>query len=108
MAGIVRPGRLMLRNKGVVTKTIATGLALTAFTIAVVAGLMAGNPASHVLKVAIFSMIVCHIVGVFVGMISEHAVSEYIAQIRRATPIPNVAKETAKPLGNFGDEVIEV
>lgn len=90
------------------TKTIATSLALTAFAIAAIAGLMAGNPAAHVLKVAIISMIVCHIVGVFVGMISEHAVSEYIAQARRANPIPDVVKETAEPLGDFVDEVIEV
>lgn len=97
-----------MQSKGKATKTIATSLALTAFAIAVVAGLMASNPAAHVLKVAIFSMIVCHVVGVFVGMISEHAVSEYIVQAKRTNPVPNVVKETAKPLGDFGNEVIEV
>lgn len=107
-SGTYAPLETELQNKGMATKTIATSLALTAFAIAVVAGLMAGNPASHVLKVAIFSMIVCHVLGVFVGMISEHAVSEYIVQARRANPMPDVVKETAKPLGDFAEEVIEV
>jgi putative Mn2+ efflux pump MntP len=97
-----------LQNKGMATKTIAVSLALTAFAVAVVAGLMAGNPAAHVLKVALFSMIVCHVVGVFVGMISEHAVSDYIAQVQRANPIPDVAKELERSLGDVGDDVIEV
>ena len=97
-----------LRNKGMATKTIATSLALTAFAIAVVAGLMAGNPAGHVLRVAIFSMIVCQVVGFFVGMISEHAVSEYIVKVRQANPVPDVVKETAAPLGDFVEEAIEV
>lgn len=106
--GTRAPWETELQNKGMATKTIATSLALIAFAIAVVAGLMAGNPPAHVLRVAIFSMIVCHVVGILVGMISEHAVSEYLVQARRDNPMPDVVKETAKPLGDFSEEVIEV
>lgn len=97
-----------MQNKGMATKTIATSLALTAFTIAVVAGLFAGNPAPHVLKVAIMSMIACQVVGVFVGMVAEHAISEHITQLKQSHPIPDVMKETATPSPEFVDELIEV
>ena len=78
---------------GIATKTLASVLALSAFLTAMVAGYFAGNPAPHVLKIAIVSMIVCYFVGVLVGMVSEHAVTEYIGAYRRANPVPDIAAE---------------
>ena len=78
---------------GIATKTLASVLALSAFLTAIVAGGFAGNPAPHVLKIAIISMIVCYIVGVLVGMVSEHAVTEYLTEYRRASPVPDIASE---------------
>ena len=78
---------------GIATKTLASVLALSAFVTAIVAGGFAGNPAPHVLKIAIISMIVCYFVGVLVGMVSEHAVMEYIGAYRRANRVPDIAAE---------------
>ena len=47
-------------------------------------------------------------VGVFVGMVCEHAVSEYVAQVQRTNPIPDVVKEVERAFGSVGDDVIEV
>jgi len=102
------PWETELQNKGMATKTIAVSLALTAFAVAVVAGLMAGNSASQVLKVALFSMIVCHVVGVFVGMICEHAVTDHLAQMQDSNPVPDVALEVERAFAGAGDDVIEV
>lgn len=78
---------------GIATKTLASVLALSAFLTAIVAGGFAGNPAPNVLKIAIISMIVCYIVGVLVGMVSEHAVTEYLKEYRRTNPVPDIAAE---------------
>ena len=71
------------------TRVIAASLGLSAFAIAVVAGLAADNPAETILARAVASMIVCHVVGWCVGLAAERAVSEAVAayEKERMTPV---------------------
>jgi putative Mn2+ efflux pump MntP len=71
------------------TKLIAAMLGLSAFAIAIVAGLAAGNDASRVLSQAIVCMVVCQMVGWGVGLAGERVVSEYLESYRAARPLPD-------------------
>ena len=81
-----------MQSLGIATKVIGASLALSAFAVAIVAGLAAGNPARTILVNAVFSMIACQIVGFFAGSLAERAVAEHIEQYKAAHPIsPNTA-----------------
>jgi len=73
------------------SKVIATAFSLTGFTVAVVAGLSAGNPASGVLLRAILCMLFCHVVGTVVGSIAAKAVTAHLDGYRAANPIPELS-----------------
>lgn len=61
------------------TRVIAASLGLSAFSIAVVAGLAADNPAETILFRAVISMAACHVVGWCVGLTAERAVTDAVA-----------------------------
>jgi putative Mn2+ efflux pump MntP len=71
---------------GIPSKVIASVFALSAFAVAVVAGLAGGNAADRVLMVAIGSMFLCHVVGMVVGAVGEWVVNEHVKARIAATP----------------------
>lgn len=60
------------------TKVIAASLGLSAFAVAVIAGLAADNPAGTILARALVSMAVCHAVGWGIGAAAERAAQEAV------------------------------
>lgn len=72
-------------------KVIATAFALAGFTVALIAGMGAGNPASGVLVKAILCMLACHVVGQIVGAIAAKAVGDHLAAYRASHPIPELS-----------------
>ena len=72
-------------SPGTPTRVIASSMGLSAFAIATIAGLAADNPADSVLMRALVSMIVCHVIGVTLGMIGERAVREGVEKYVVAT-----------------------
>ena len=85
------------------TKVIAACLALTAFALAALAGLRAGNPADTVLQTALLSTLVIYPLGLILGAIGEHVVETHLANYRRAHPIPR-----PEHLHALAEPVIEV
>jgi putative Mn2+ efflux pump MntP len=77
-----------LQSLGIATKVIAASMALSAFSLAIVSGLAAGNPARTVLVNAVVCMVACQFLGLFVGMLAERAIADHIASYKSARPIP--------------------
>jgi len=69
------------------SKVIAGSLGLTAFAIAVVAGLAAGNPSTEVLTRALVCMAICYALGMVLGAIGEHTMQEHVRQYIAARPV---------------------
>jgi putative Mn2+ efflux pump MntP len=90
-----------LASLGIATKVIAASMALSAFAVAIVAGLAAGNPARSVLFNAVVSMIVCQILGLFIGAFAERAIADHMKAYKAAHPIPGAptANEKNSALG---------
>lgn len=63
-----------------VSKVIAGCLALAAFAIAILAGLVAGNAPGLVLVRALMAMILCYPVGFIIGMICERVMAMHAPQ----------------------------
>jgi putative Mn2+ efflux pump MntP len=72
---------------GTPARLIASCFGLAAFAVAVVAGMAAGNEGSRILMVALFSLVICHIVGLAAGLIGERIVEEYMKQYRSSRPV---------------------
>jgi len=60
------------------TKVIAASLGLSAFAVAVIAGLAADNPAGTILARALVCMAVCHALGWGIGAAAERAAQEAV------------------------------
>jgi hypothetical protein len=73
------------------TKLIAAALALSAFAIAILAGLAAGNPAPRILSQAIVCMLACQVIGWGVGLAGERVVAEHLESIRAPRPVTDAA-----------------
>lgn len=71
------------------TKVIAGVLGLTAFSIAVLAGLSVGNSADTVLVHALVSMVACQILGFAIGTVGERVARDAIARYQKEHPIPD-------------------
>lgn len=65
-------------QSGSATRVIAACLGLCGFTIAIVAGMYAGNGADAVIGRAIAALVICQVVGLFVGMGVESVVRERV------------------------------
>ena len=68
------------------TKVVAGVIALTAFVVAGIAGLGAGNAAEITLIRAIFAMFICYFAGLPLGMICEHVIQEHITDYAAGHP----------------------
>jgi NhaP-type Na+/H+ or K+/H+ antiporter len=78
------------------SKLYAAVLGLTAFLVAVVAGLFSGSPGADVLSHAIVSMVVCYALGAVLGVVAGRAISEFVAGYRATNPATDLAAVTAE------------
>lgn len=78
-------------STGAISRVYAGVSGLSAFVIAIVAGLYAHNSAAHTLTTALFCMIACYLLGTLLGAISEHAVRAHLAAFRDKHPVPEAA-----------------
>lgn len=82
------------------SKVIASSLALTAFVVAVTAGLFAGNPATTILINALVSTVVCQMLGLAIGAIFERVANDAVESYQQRNPVPDI--EEAADLGSAG------
>lgn len=75
------------------TKVIASVFALSAFAVAIVAGMAAGVPASTVIVRAIVAMVICQILGWGIGFIMARVIREQVEAYREANPIPEMPSD---------------
>jgi len=68
-------------------RTIGACFALTAFAVAILAGLGAALPASEILWRATLSLCVCYIAGVIIGSVAERAAREHVSGFIRLHPM---------------------
>ena len=73
------------------TKVIAGTTGLSAFGVAVAAGLGAGNSASDVLLRALVATAVCYLLGLVVGAIGERTLNEYVKSYFAARAVPSAS-----------------
>ena len=95
-------------SSGVPTKVIAAIGGLAAFAIALVAGLAADNPADVVLFRALVALLVCNVVGWFIGLIGERTIREALDQHARSNPIPAEASPELAPASKSSEAVLDV
>ena len=69
------------------SSAIAGCFSLSAFAVAVVAGLFAHNPASSILIRALIAMIVCYPVGLTIGLICQRLILDHIKAHQEAASI---------------------
>lgn len=79
------------------TKVIAGSLGLTAFSIAIVAGIASRNLSQEILLRALIAMFVCYLVGLVLGMIGERTVEEHVRQYIAARPMPDASHDAQAP-----------
>ncbi len=87
------------------SRIIATALALGAFSVAVLSGIAAGNPADVTLGRALVAMFACQIVGFLVGLAAEHLILEHVSVHRETHPLPEVGPDrgfSATPISSTG------
>ncbi|MCA9297082.1 MAG: hypothetical protein KC983_11205 [Phycisphaerales bacterium] len=70
-------------------KVIAGCFALTAFAVAVVAGLIADNPMLDILARSAIAMCICYPLGFLVGLIVEHVIAQHMREFVDANPVPD-------------------
>jgi hypothetical protein len=70
------------------TNVIPGVFALSAFMLASIAGLIAGNPASQVLIKSIIAMFICNLVGAGASKCIQLALDDHAAAYAKANPIP--------------------
>ena len=90
--------------KGIAATTVAGAFALTAFAVAVLAGLGSGNPATSVLVRALMAMLVCYPIGLALGTIAQRLVQDEVERHRATNPEPSGGDDD---LSDGGIEVIE-
>jgi hypothetical protein len=89
--------------RGAPSNVIAACFALAAFTVAVMAGLAAANPAAQVLLRALVSMILCYPLGLAAGLVAQRVIEQHASALRAAsdrdeartanTPAPEAADD---------------
>lgn len=72
---------------GVATKVVGAVCGLSAFVIAIIAGLAVDNPFEDILARALVGLVIGHVVGFVVGAISEKTITEAIASYKAARPM---------------------
>lgn len=81
-------------TRGKTTQFVAALFALSAFAVAVVAGLGAGANAARTLLVGLVAMGVCHVLGTFIGSIAERTASEALNKYKQDRPVPDLLSES--------------
>ena len=89
--------------KRIPATTIAGLFALSAFAVAILAGLASDNSAQSVLTRALLAMLVCYPIGLAVGMIAFQLVDEHVEAHREAHP----TDKEPEPSDATGPEVDE-
>lgn len=89
--------------KGAAASTIAACFALSAFTVAIVAGLAAKNPAASVLFRAVIALLICYPIGLGIGMILQRVVRQHVDAHRIANPAPASDQAGASPAENVDE-----
>jgi putative Mn2+ efflux pump MntP len=67
-------------STGIVSKVIAASVGLCAFAVALVAGLAAQNPLDAILTRALIALVVCQVMGYFLGIVCEHVITDAAAK----------------------------
>ncbi len=75
------------------SKIIAASFALTAFAVAVVAGISVGNPAEDVLSASLLALIVCFFVGLLASRILGFVAFDHVARHKALRPPVRVGDE---------------
>ncbi len=82
---------------GGVSKLIAACFALSAFAVAIIAGMMSGNSSTQILLNAVIVLIVCYPIGWMAGLLCQYVVHEHttrqenaVAAVESATNESNV------------------
>lgn len=89
-------------SQGVPTKVIAAICGLSAFAVAIIAGLTVDNPVEVVLVRALVAMVLCQVLGTAIGAILEHVGRDAIKKHQDARPIPDARggrADTVAPSG---------
>lgn len=71
-------------------KVMAASFALTAYAVAIIGGLAAGNPAGPVMVRAVVAMLICYLVGLALASAAMTAIREHLEESERAHEAPNV------------------
>jgi uncharacterized protein YwlG (UPF0340 family) len=69
-------------------KVVAGALGLTGFTVAIISGMAAGNDSSTVITAAIVSMLVCHLLGLGIGLAADRVLRAHVEEYRASNPVP--------------------
>ena len=93
-------------TRGTATKVIAACGGLGGFSLAIMAGLHADNPADLILARALVSLGVCYVLGTVVGAVAERAIDE--AMVKRGTEMHRKAVAEAEGAREPGSEPIVV
>jgi hypothetical protein len=64
-----------------VARIIGSSVGLIAFAVAILAGLLVGNPADAIIQRALVSMVACCVGGFLVGLVCEHVVRGELRKI---------------------------
>jgi len=93
------------------TRLIASSIALIAFVIALVMGIVAGNHATHTLLNAIGALAACYVLGLIVAAVAQRAIDEHIESYQRAHPLPeenqtDTTQISTEPAGETAGEPV--
>lgn len=88
-----------IANPIVPHRIIAGVFAMSAFSIALLSGLLVDNPASAILSRALVALLLCYVLGLVVGAICEYVVREHLERYKEAHPVPaeGLAPASAAP-----------
>jgi hypothetical protein len=90
-------------------KVIAGCFGLSAFAVAIIAGIAAGNSLAHVLMRALIATVVCYPIGVIVGLICARVISEHVERMMPQSPQhSNIGAGTAEEASDEGEQPIIV
>lgn len=90
---------------GVPSKVIAATCGLTAFVVAILAGLSVGNPADVVLTRSLLCMAVVYIFGMIIGAVGERTMVEAATRYREASKSTSASIPSAAPGSGGGGSV---
>ncbi len=94
--------------RSVPSNVIAACVGLAAFTVALLAGLAAGNTTASILARALIAMFVCYPVGLIIGLVCDRVAAGHLAAYRKANPVPTDPDDAEPPPASVPPEDEEV